>query len=84
MQMRFALARESLFFACAKKSNQKKAHPGGTPALRAGPQSQREFSNGTSMCLPKTARIVRAALRVLPAALAVPKGPRQIERKSSH
>ena len=50
----FALARESLFFACAKKSNQKKAHPGGAPsALRAarllaapkGPHSRNSDSN---------------------------------------
>ena len=81
MQQRFALTRESLFFACAKKSNQKKAHPGGTPALRAGSPSPREFSEGTSLCHPGNycrcpARIVRAALRVLPASLAVPQGPR--------
>ncbi|WP_226977962.1 hypothetical protein, partial [Xanthomonas sp. LMG 12461] len=57
------LARESLFFACAKKSNQKKAHPGGTPsALRApGAQADRTFFGGTSMCRRKTARILRAA-----------------------
>ena len=74
----FALSRESLFFACAKKSNQKKAHPGGAPsALRAaGPQAGPEFSEGTSMCRPKTARIVRAALRVLPDLLAAPQGAR--------
>jgi hypothetical protein len=73
------LTRESLFFACAKKSNQKKAHPGGTPsALRApGPQADRTFFGGTSMCRRKTARIVRAA----PAGfssdrLAVPHGTR--------
>ena len=87
----FALTRESLFFACAKKSNQKKAHPGAAPsALRAaGPQAGPEFSEGTSMCRPrhfnkKLARIVRAApvsstgqaLRVYPGLLAAPKGPR--------
>ena len=70
--------RESLFFACAKKSNQKKAHPGGAPyALCAtGSQAGSEFSEGTSVCRPKTARIVRAALRVLPILLAAPQGPR--------
>ncbi|WP_411831925.1 hypothetical protein [Pseudoxanthomonas mexicana] len=56
--------RESLFFACAKKSNQKKAHPGGTPALCAGACADREFFEGTSMYLRKTARVLRAALRV--------------------
>ena len=73
----FALTRESLFFACAKKSNQKKAHPGDAPStLRAaGPQAGPEFSEGTSMCRPKTARIVRAALRVYPGLLAASKGP---------
>jgi hypothetical protein len=60
---RFALSRESLFFGWPKKSNQKKGHPGGAPfALRAtGAQSAREFSEGTSMCPPKTARVQRAA-----------------------
>ncbi|HLM54244.1 MAG TPA: hypothetical protein VK325_11815 [Pseudoxanthomonas sp.] len=54
------LTRESLFFACAKKSNQKKAHPGGTPTLRVGSHAGREFPEGTSMCRPETARVVRA------------------------
>ena len=72
----FALSRESLFFAGAKKSNQKKAHPGAAPsALRAaGSQAGPEFSEGTSVCRPKTSRIVRAALRVFPDLLAAPKG----------
>jgi hypothetical protein len=80
----FALTRESLFFACAKKSNQKKAHPGGAPsALRAADsQAGPEFSEGTSMCPPKTARIVRAALRVYPSLLAAPKGPRSSNSNS--
>ena len=80
----FALARESLFFACAKKSNQKKAHPGGAPsALRApGPQAGPEFSEGTSMCPPKTSRIVRAALRVYPSLLAASKGARNSNGKN--
>ncbi|TXD42417.1 hypothetical protein TR80_014395 [Xanthomonas campestris] len=45
--------RESLFFACAKKSNQKKAHPVLAPsALRApGPHAIREFFKGTSLSL---------------------------------
>ena len=74
----FALTRESLFFACAKKSNQKKAHPGDAPsALRAaGPQAGPEFSEGMSMCPPKTARILRAARWVYPCLLAASKGPR--------
>ena len=58
--------RESLFFACAKKSNQKKAHPGSAPTLRVGSQSDWEFSEGTSMCRPrhsnkKLPRVVRGA-----------------------
>ncbi|WP_394687851.1 hypothetical protein [uncultured Xanthomonas sp.] len=63
VQVLSRLARESLFFACAKKSNQKKAHPGGTPsALRApGAQADRTFFGGTSMCRRKTARVLRAA-----------------------
>ncbi|MGB1563337.1 MAG: hypothetical protein ACPHN2_17725, partial [Sinimarinibacterium flocculans] len=31
---RFALPGELLFFACAKKSSQKKAHPAAAPAAR--------------------------------------------------
>jgi hypothetical protein len=92
----FALTRESLFFACAKKSNQKKAPPGDAPStLRAaGPQAGPEFSEGTSMCPPrhfnnKLARIVRAApvsstgqaLWVYPASLAAAKGGRSSNSK---
>ena len=87
----FALTRESLFFACAKKSNQKKAHPGGAPyALRAaGSQADPEFSEGTSMCRPGNycrcpSRIVRAALRVFPGLLAAPQGPRSSNSNSKH
>ncbi len=79
----FALSRESLFFVWPKKSNQKKGHPGGAPTLCVGSQSQREFSNGTSVCLSKTAHIVCAALRVLPAAIAAPQGPRSSNSNSN-
>jgi len=86
----FALARESLFFVWPKKSNQKKGHPGGTPsALRAaGAQAGSEFSEGTSLCRPGNyckcpARILRAALRVLPILLAAPQGPRTSESESN-
>ena len=81
----FALTRESLFFVWPKKSNPKKGHPGGTPfALRAtGARWLREFSEGTSLCRPKTARIVRAALRVYPATIAVPQGPRKGKNSNS-
>ncbi len=48
------------FFARAKKVT-KESTPFLAPALRAGPRSRREFPDGTSMCLPETARIVRAA-----------------------
>src|SRR5690606_15628604 len=37
---------ESLFFACAKKSNQKKAHPGREPADEAGRSPARLASMG--------------------------------------
>jgi hypothetical protein len=84
----FALTRESLFFACAKKSNQKKAPPGDAPStLRAaGPQAGQEFSAGTSMCRPrhfnsKLARVVRAARWVYPGPLAASKGARINESK---
>ncbi|WP_295937905.1 hypothetical protein [uncultured Xanthomonas sp.] len=79
------LTRESLFFACAKKSNQKKAHPGGTPsALRApGAQAGRTFFGGTSMCRRKTARILRAApAGFLSGLLAVPHGIRNSQSQS--
>ncbi|WP_420009031.1 hypothetical protein [Xanthomonas sacchari] len=79
------LARESLFFACAKKSNQKKAHPGGTPsALRApGAQADRTFFGGTSMCRRKTARVLRAAPAGFSSGLlAVPHGTRNSQSDS--
>ncbi len=72
----FALTRESLFFVWPKKSNQKKGHPGGAPTLRVGSQSEWEFSNGTSVCLSKTAHILCAALRVSPTPIAAPQGLR--------
>ena len=81
----FALTRESLFFVWPKKSDQKKGHPGGAPsALRAtGAQAGSEFSEGTSLRRPKTTRILRAALRVLPILLAAPQGPRTSKRGSN-
>ena len=57
IEMPFALSRESLFFACAKKSNHKKAHPGGAPyALRAAgllaaPQGPRSSNSNSKRCL---------------------------------
>jgi len=59
MLSRFGASR----FSCvAKKSNQKKATlTARPPQSAAGAQANREFSEGTSMCRPKTARIVRAA-----------------------
>ena len=78
----FALTRESLFFVWPKKSNQKKGHPGGAPTLRVGSQSEWEFSNGTSVCLSKTAHILCAALRVLPTPIAAPQGPRTSKSRS--
>ncbi|MCC4593447.1 hypothetical protein LL974_20160 [Xanthomonas campestris pv. cannae] len=85
VQVLSRLARESLFFACAKKSNQKKAHPGGTPsALRApGAQADRTFFGGTSMCRRKTARILRAAPAGFSSGLlAVPHGTRNSNSNS--
>ena len=77
--------REPLFFACAKKSNQKKSHPGGTPSApcATGPQAGREFSEGTSMCPPKTLRIVRSApAGFYPSRLPCPGGPMKNKRAS--
>ncbi|UYC13904.1 hypothetical protein [Xanthomonas sp. CFBP 8445] len=72
----FRALRESLFFACAKKSNQKKHTPGrAAPRCARGPRTRREFSEGTSMCLPKTTRILRVAPHgVLPVVSASPHG----------
>ncbi|MRG99088.1 hypothetical protein GIY21_02120 [Xanthomonas sontii] len=72
----FRALRELLFFACAKKSNQKKHTPGrAAPRCARGPRTRREFSEGTSMCLPKTTRILRVAPHgVLPAVSASPYG----------
>ncbi|MCC8915424.1 hypothetical protein P2C54_17070 [Xanthomonas perforans] len=65
--------RESLFFACAKKSNQKKAHPVLAPsaptALRVR-KSGRNFCKGHPCPLQKRRASMRAALRVVSAGLA--------------
>ena len=74
----------SLFFACAKKSDQKKHTPGGVPsAQRAqGPQSAREFSEGASCPCRKRRTSLCAALRVLPGPLATPeRGPVEQQQK---
>ena len=82
MTKRFALAHELLFFACAKKSNQKKAHPGGTPAA-----SQQVRHRGGNFPKPppaarKTAHLhVRRPCGVSPASLAVPQGPREAQQQ---
>ncbi len=49
------------FLCSCKESNQRKHAPGGAP-LR-GAWRRWEFSEGTSMCLPETPRIVRGAPR---------------------
>ncbi|CEI17246.1 hypothetical protein XACLG98_2520056 [Xanthomonas citri pv. citri] len=64
------VGRESLFFACAKKSNQKKAHPVLAPsapvALRVR-KSGRNFCKGHPCPLQKRRASMRAALRVVSA-----------------
>ena len=75
------LAAEALlFFACAKKSRQKKHPPAGRPPQAAGAQSRREFSNGASCPGRKRRTSLCAALRVLPAGTAGPKGPQKPAR----
>ncbi|WP_172107370.1 hypothetical protein [Xanthomonas axonopodis] len=65
--------RESLFFACAKKSNQKKAHPVLAPCA---PAALRVRKSGRNFCkehpcpLQKRRASMRAALRVVSAGLA--------------
>ncbi|PTY28900.1 hypothetical protein XAP3CFBP6996_021690 [Xanthomonas citri pv. fuscans CFBP 6996] len=65
--------RESLFFACTKKSNQKKAHPVLAPcapaALRVR-KSGRNFCKGHPCPLQKPRASMRAALRGVSAGLA--------------
>jgi len=71
---RFALC-ASHFSCVAKKSNQKKVTLTVRPTMKpSGGQAAREFSECTSMCHPKTARVARAALGVLPGPLAAPYG----------
>ena len=78
LQRRFTLARELLFFACAKKSNQKKARPGDTPF--ASLRVRKRFGNFPKPhpAARKTAYIlVRRPCGVVPAPFAVPQGPRK-------
>ena len=75
------LAAEALlFFACAKKSRQKKHPPAVRPPQAAGAQSRREFSDGASCPGRKRRTSLCAALRVLPAGTAGPKGPQKPAR----
>ena len=75
------LAAEALlFFACAKKSRQKKHPPAVRPPQAAGAQSRREFSNGASCPGRKRRTSLCAALRVLTAGTAGPKGPQKPAR----
>jgi len=55
---------ELLFFACAKKSNQKKAHPGlrAPPATRSGSVPPAEFFDRTSLSCQKTRTSMCVAL----------------------
>ena len=56
-----AAARLTFLCAAKEKVSKRKAAPGGTPALRAGPQAGREFFEGTSLSLRKTAHVLCAA-----------------------
>ncbi len=68
------LGRESLFFACAKKRNQKKAHPAFAPFGCAEPAGI--FGRDT-LSLPKTSRILaRRPGGVCPPSPPLRKGPR--------
>ncbi len=67
------VGRESLFFACAKKSNQKKAHPVLAPSAPMAlwvRKSGRNFCKGHPCPLQKRRVSMRAALRVVSAGLA--------------
>ncbi|TCK50191.1 hypothetical protein C8F00_2662 [Xanthomonas vasicola] len=67
------VGRESLFFACAKKSNQKKAHPVLAPSAPAAlrvRKAGRNFCKGRPCPLQKRRASMRAALRVVSAGLA--------------
>ncbi|SON77852.1 hypothetical protein XFF6166_240030 [Xanthomonas citri pv. fuscans] len=67
------VGRESLFFACAKKSNQKKAHPVLAPSAPMAlwvRKSGRNFCKGHPCPLQKRRASMRAALRVVSAGLA--------------
>ncbi|MBO9769042.1 hypothetical protein, partial [Xanthomonas phaseoli] len=76
------VGRESLFFACAKKSNQKKAHPVLAPyapsALRVR-KSGRNFCKGHPCPLQKRRASMRAALRVVSAGLAAAVWGREVQ-----
>ena len=69
-----------LFFACAKKSRQKKHPPAVRPPHAAGSHSRREFSDRASCPGRKRRTSMCAALRVLPAVTAGPKGPQKPAR----
>ncbi len=68
------LGRESLFFACAKKRNQKKAHPAYAPFGCAEPAG---IFGRDILSLPKTSRILaRRPGGVCPPSTPLRKGPR--------
>ncbi|WP_407470864.1 hypothetical protein [Xanthomonas campestris] len=80
------LGRESLFFACAKKRNQKKAHPAYAPFGCAEPAG---IFGRDILSLPKTSRILaRRPGGVCPPSPPLRKGPRygngKIESHSHH
>ena len=62
-----------------KDGTRKKDTPGYAPYVHPctpGARATTRFFDGTSVCRRKTARIVRAALRVYPPSPAAPQGPR--------
>ena len=59
-QKDFALAHESLFFACARKNNQKKAHPASRPP-RCAMDSRSEWCIGKQLQQPNSPLSTRSS-----------------------
>ncbi|WP_369977709.1 hypothetical protein [Xanthomonas bundabergensis] len=75
--------RESLFFACAKKSNQKKAHPAVCPRYARVRAGTRHFSKAHPCACEKRRASCAPPFGFLPRACATPKGPGKAEAKSN-
>src|SRR5687768_14016050 len=74
-----------LFFACAKKSKQKKAHPGGPPAAAQRVRSSGgNFRAGHPAPYENGARPVRRPCGVVPAGTAGPQGAQEPKRTRPH